>query len=355
MRKHLSYWLIILLVAVPCAGALVSCSKEWLHPHAKVSFVVLPESSTKAAFSAADEMRVASLDLLVFDSSNGVLDTYVRAEAGGTESLSSLEASITSGVSMDWFLVANIPSGRLSSVSTKEELLEKSTSMSDMSGRLMVMHAEGTRTFSASGDVVDGVSLIRYACKVSVKNIRVSWLGTFAESPSCVLDRIALVNVRGDEKLSGELTFASSDLWYNKGVIDSHASFLDACLLWSGNQAIDGPESQEVNVSLYAMPNSSEGDVVGPISVTNPWSPRRTRIALRLTIDGTPQWYPVDLPAMVGKTHYVAEDVVIMGPGTPGPDEGMDRTTIDFTVNVYGWGEENQGTFVFPSVDEVSP
>lgn len=355
MRKHLSYWLIKIVVSVSCAGAFVSCSKEQVHPVAKVSFIVIPDSQTKAALTLEDEVKVSSLDLLVFDSVSGVLDTHVREVADGNESLSGLEASVSSGISMDWYLLANLPAGLLSSVSTKQELLDKSVLLSDMSGKRMAMHAHGTETFSAEGNVIDNISLIRYACKVSVKNIRVSWLGTFAEAPSCTLDQIALVNVRGDEKLSAALTCLESDLWYNKSAVDSHSAFLDECLVWTGSQSIAGPDPHEVNISLYAMPNVSVNDAFGPVAVTGPWSPRRTRIAIRLTIDGTPQWYPVDLPAMVGKTHYIAEDVVIMGPGSVGPDEPIDRTSIDFTVNVYAWGEENQGTVVFPSVDTVTP
>ena len=55
---------------------------------------------------------------------------------------------------------------------------------------------------------------------------------------------------------------------------------------------------------------------------------------------------------MAEKTHYIASDVTIMGPGTSGPDEPIERTSIDFTVNVYAWGEEDGGEVVFPSVEQ---
>lgn len=341
------------LLALCC----LSCTKEMTQQKASVFITVSLDNAplSKAAITEAQESKVSSLDLLVFRANDGILDSYARAEAEGDESLSSLSATVTSGISMHWYIVSNVEAGTLNVFDTEERFLNALTHLSDMSAGSMVMHASGVHTFSLNQDRLENVLLIRYACKVTMKNIRVSWLGTFDTAPSCTLDRIVLVNVRGDERFSSMLTASADDLWYNRSCVESHDLFIDSCIAWNGSLEVAGPDSREVNVSLYAMPNPSEGDGIGPVSVDNPWSPRRTRIAIRLTIDGVPQWYPVDLPSMEGKTHYVAEDVVIMGPGTPGPDEGIDRTSIDFTVNVYGWGEENRGTFVFPSVDDETP
>ena len=344
---------IVLFACVVFLGGKVfsSCTKERYAVKTKVSFTVFPEVRTKAALSEAGESRVRSLDLLVFRASDGMLDAYVRSVAEGTESLSTLEASVTSGIEMNWYVIANIPAGRLSGFSSESDFLSGVTSLSDMSAGTMVMHANGTDTFNPGVNLIEDVQLIRYACKVSVRNILVSWLGTFDTAPECTLDEIALVNVRGDIDYSATLSAVADDLWYNRSAIDSHSAFIDECLDWKGSTVIAGPESVDIGVSLYAMPNLLETDAYGPVTPVSPWAPRRTRIALRLTIGGVPQWYPIDLPTMVGKTHYVASDVIIMGPGTEGPDEAIERTSIDFTVNVYGWGEEDGGEVVFPSVE----
>ena len=352
MLKRLFHIMLLVFAAFFCAGGLLSCTKEQPVIKTKVSFTVYPETATKAALTEAGESRIASLDLLVFRASDGMLDAYVRSVAEGSESLTQLEASVTSGVEMHWYVIANIPAGRLSSFSSESDFLSASTSLTDMSGGTMVMHASGIYTFNPGTNLIENVSLIRYACKVSVKNILVSWLGTFDTAPSCTLDEIVLVNVRGDVDYSTQLSASASDLWYNKSSVETHTAFIDACLDWKGSTVVTGPESVNVGVSLYAMPNALETDAYGPVSVTSPWTPRRTRIALKLTIGGQPQWYPIDLPSMAEKTHYIASDVTIMGPGTSGPDEPIERTSIDFTVNVYAWGEEDGGEVVFPSVEQ---
>ena len=344
---------IVLAGLVLCTGAFVSCSKERSVQKTRVSFIVKTESDmTKAALTETQESRVASLDLLVFRSADGMLDCHVRTEASGSGSVSMLDASVTSGIEVDWFIVANIPADRIASVDNKGSFLSKLTSISDMSAGTMVMYAFGSQVFDPGTNLIENVGLIRYACKVTVDNILVSWLGTFEHTPTCTLDEIALVNVRGTCPLSGVPTADAADLWYNKSSVGNYGGFLQACLDWTGSMAIAGPQSYDVGVSLFAMPNASEGEGMGPVTLVNPWTPRRTRIALKLTIDGASQWYPVDLPAMSGKTHYVVSNVTIMGPGTEGPDEGIDRTSVSFTVNVYQWGEENHGEQHFPLEDD---
>ena len=346
-----------ILAALCVLAVLAGCRKEAVVTRASVSFSVVPDVSgeTKAALSADGESRIGSLDLLMFSSGVGILDTHVRVDASGTESLTSLEASVTRGVELRWYIVANAPAGLLSACELEEQFLGAVTTLEDMSGDVMVMHAGGVNVFGDEVNRIDGVLLVRYACKVTLQSLRVSWLGTFDVPPSCTLDKVALVNVRGDGRYSGVLSAAEDDLWYNRSSIDAHSPFIDRCILWEGSLPISGPESVDVGISLYAMPNPSEGDGVGPVISSNPWTPRRTRLVLGLTIEDIFQWYPVDLPAMVEKTHYVAENVIIMGPGTPGPDEGIDRTSIDFTVNVYGWGEYDHGEYVFPTVESMEP
>jgi len=345
-----------LVLAAVLPVAVLSCGKQDVErPKAMVSFVVVPGAvETKGAVSEAGEWAVHTLDLLIFRSGDGVLDTYVHAAvSSGEESLTSVRASVTTGIPMTWWIVANAPEGlAMGSVGTLSSLEEKLTYLTDNSSSTMTMHASGEETFDAGTNLIEDVGLIRYACKVTVENILVPYLGEFTTAPTCVLDEIALVNVRGTCPMSGTPTAALSDLWYNRSTVDNLTGFLGNCLHWSGTVSIPDTQSHVVNRSFYAMPNASEGDAFGPVTAENPWTPRRTRIAVRLTIDGVPQWYPVDLPAMVGKTHYVVSNIVVMGPGAPGPDEPIDRELVSFDVKVTGWSESDRGTLPFSPFEE---
>lgn len=349
---------LLVVVAAVLPAVAHSCRRqEAERPKATVSFVVVPSGAqtTKAAVSEAGETAVRALDLLVFRTGDGVLDTYAHASLGsGEETLTSVRASVTTGVPMTWWIVANAPEGLgMGSVGTLSALEAKLTSLTDNTASSMTMHACGEATFEAGHtNVIEDVGLIRYACKVTVENILVPWLGEFTTPLPCVLDEIALVNVRGTCPMTGVPTAAASDLWYNRSEVESLTGFLGSCLHWTGSIAIADTQSHEVNKSFYAMPNASAGDGFGPVSSTNPWSPRRTRIAIRLTIDGVPQWYPVELPAMEGKTHYVVSNFVVMGPGAPGPDEPIDRELVSFDVRVTGWSESDHGTLPFTPFDQ---
>lgn len=301
-----------------------------------VSFVTLPVQTKAGAVSDAGEVAVSSLDLLAFRSESGLLDCYAHADGAGTTTVS---ARLTAGESLDWYLVANAPvSANLASFSTRSAFLAAKTTLQQTTSFTMVMHANGTTTFSknTSGTPieVDGIELVRYACKVSVSRIAVEWLNDFDSAPSCVLDRAILVNARGDCAWSGIPSALAGDLWYNCSTDATPAGFLGSLLSWSGSAALSA-SGTAASVVLYSMPNASAGDQKAG---DTPWAPRRTRLCLRLTIGGIPQWYPVDLPAMEGNTHFVVSDLVIKGPGTALPDQGVDRTTVTFNVSVAPWG-----------------
>ncbi len=325
-------------------AALCGCNKEAVQPSTtKVSFIV-DVMGTKGAVSAAGETNVLSLDLLAFRVADGQLDAYARNTASDR-----IEVSLSVGEPLHWYVVANVPEGTLSGFSSEAAFLAARTRLDATTAASMVMHADGENTFSATGGTpveVDGVVMDRYACKVSVTDATVEWVESFDPKPSCVIDRVVLVNVRGDVPYSGTPTAAAGDLWYNKSSDDSHTGILSGMLAWTGSVSVtSGLRSFDVDAELYAMPNASAGTQT---AIDTPWAPRRTRIAVRATIGGVSQWYPVDLPAMAGNCHYVVSNLVIRGPGTLTPDAAISRTNVSFTVSVAEWGSESKEV-VFPT------
>lgn len=342
-------------IVFPCALALF-CSacvssfdrREDVIPadRARVQFFV-EAPATKAALGAGAESLIRTLDLFVFHSSNGGLESTAHSDVS-----SSVSVNLPTEESLDWFLIANLPAFRMDGVATLDDLLSRVTYLSDTDGA-MVMSVSGTTLIPASsrGEEVNlgPYAVERYACKISVEDITVDWLGDFATVPSCMVDRLIVMNARLCEPLSGVPSALDDAYWLNKltdEAADSDPSSRE------GRLAYDSPSLSVISAAktalgsvLYAMPNPSVSD---ENALDTPWAPRRTRLCIRLTVDGVSQWYPVDLPAMERNHHYVVEDLVIKGPGTPGPDQGIDRTAIAFRVSVTPWVEESGNIIVVP-------
>ena len=330
--RHIS----VIALAVT-ALSLGSCTKEASVPVPQAP--VLKEGESLASFRVThpvDRMSVsgsgdgiASLDLLVFRSSDGLLAARERA-TDETE----ISVAVTSGSPMDWYVIANAPSGTFSPFSDKASFLAALTSL-DQTGTTMVMHASGTTTFTPSTGTVDA-TLYRYASKVTVRDISVPWLESFATAPTCSVAAVGLVNVVGTTPWSSTPTAGSS--WYNRSSFDATlSSDMKEMLFWEGSVTVTPGSAATVGKSFYAMPNPLSGGDYG-----SPWSARGTRIALELLIGGAANWYTIDLPAMEGNRHYVVNEVVIRGPGATAPDQPLDRSLVTFGVDILDWGSETK-------------
>ena len=314
-----------ILAALLVLGA---CTKTRVE---KVSARFLAQADVKAAV-LGDGSAVDRLDLLVFRSSDGTLDSYSSVSGNG---LSDISAVVTVGCRMNWHLVANAPEGAFDGITSEAGFMAQNTLLSHTSERTLVMHGSGTKTFTP-GEPATTVVLKRYASKVSVGHISVSWLGDFALTPPCVLETVALVNARGQISWEGVPSGQADGLWYNRSGIDPSLGGIEAaCLVAHPHRSIAGANAVNAGVELYAMPNPSECDDNADVM---PWAPRRTRIAIGLRIDGILQWYPIDLPAMECNTHYAVRNVFITGPGALEPDGTLDRSSISFTVELQPWG-----------------
>ena len=108
-----------------------------------------------------------------------------------------------------------------------------------------------------------------------------------------------------------------------------------------GSLGIPDSRPMTLDCALYCMPNPTDNGLNSSNSPS--WSPRNTRVAVELKVDGQSNWYPVDLPAMECNRHYVIDGMTINGPGSQGPDYPVTRSGLSFSVSVSPWGEESVG------------
>ena len=317
---------LMLLAAASLLAAACGKANGLAPERVSVSFETLPAGASKALSPEAED-RVETLDLLVFRSGDGLLDTHVRTTASRK-----VEAAVLDGIPLRWYLIANAPEASLDGYVSEGDFLTGETRLGESSS--LAMHAEGEGVFLPGEEVlVEGIRLQRYACKVSVRELCVNWLGAFTQSPPCTLDRVVLVNVRGSCPWSGVPTDEAGDLWYNPSRVDPQEASVQELLAWEGPLDIPGSEPLATDIVLFALPNPSSGDGRGAAA----WSPRKTRICLQLTIDGIPNWYSADIPPMTGNRNYVVSQLVIDGPGSANPDEAIVRTNITFRLQVQEW------------------
>lgn len=328
----------VALVAASAVSAvlfMVSCNGESVPDsdagRSTVSFVV-GTSGTRASVTP-HEREVASLDVLVFRSGEGTLDNSARVVAGNG-ALDRVSVELTRGVALDWFVVANAPEGALSSCTSEAAFLRGLTLLEHSTASSLVMHAGGVLP---SGPVADDVpvALDRYACKVTVESVTVDWPDAFAMATEVRLGRIVLVNVVGSTPLSGVPD--AGDLWYNRMGVDASLPALVADMTVKDYGGLALPASTAVGVAfpLYCMPNPVNNGVTSKDEPS--WSPRNTRVAVELLLDGVSEWYPIDLPSMQGNTHYLIRSLTVTGPGSKGPDWPVERDDVRFSVSVVPW------------------
>lgn len=329
------------LIALSVAVFAASCSRTALPEEAeyreRVSFVVEGFVPTRAAVTAGED-RVVSLDVIAFRRDNGLVDASARVEAGAgnDDSVSTITAELTAGVPVDWYVVANAPSGAVSSYSSRQSFLSGTTTLAQGIRSTLVMMGYGSLDGAPSSGMIP-VRLSRYGCKVTVESVAVEWEDAFSMG-SVSIGRVALVNVVGSTPWSA--VPADGGLWYNKGQIASGqpAAVDDMILKDWGGLSVTSSEPVSIVSPLYCMPNPVvNGDNAGN---TPSWTPRTTRVSVEVVIGGVSNWYPIDLPAMSCNKHYYVRRLTVNGPGAIQPDGPVERSDIRFTVSVTEWSDE---------------
>lgn len=314
----------------------VSCNETVVPDGGRKSIdFVFMRTDTRSSVSAYEE-NIVSLDLLVFRADNGAIDTYKRFTGS---SLSSVSIDLLSGVSFKWYMFANLPAGKFDGIVSENSLASLVTSLDESTAISLAMFDSGSVMVYPSSNPPVQVGLDRYGCKITLKNFKVSWLDSFADVPSVSLEKIAVINTVGTCPLSGIPAVGS--LWYNKMNVDSSLSGIVADMLVKdyGSSIVSDSGILALDDSLYCLPNPTNNSVN---SVTNPqWSPRNTRFALLLLVDGNPNWYAFDIPSMLCNKHYVINSFDITGPGMSSPDEPLSRTGIELSLSLVEWTDND--------------
>jgi len=287
---------------------LLSCQKE--QPPHTLSFRTLQVRSLD---------DVGSVHLYAFRKQDGLLET---SSVSDTDSIS---IRLTKGREYHLYLLANRPDAsghyREADFISQRSLLEENDIHQPEMVSILSYH---------TGDQEPPLEMQRFLCKISIGDIAADWMSQWAPGVECTLETIALLNVSGGIPLSGIPD--EEGPWYNCAGIDATLPLeLKEKLVWDGEIGLSASPA-DIGQTLYAMPNPSEGKDYGI-----PWTVRRTRIALKIRIDGCVNWYPIDLPAMQCNTDYRINSIVINGPGSTEPDEEIDRTSLSFDMRVEPW------------------
>ena len=252
-----------------------------------------------------------------------------RKDDGCLESVSngygdSISASLISGRKYSLYLLGNFtPEGETGS---ETEFIKRRVRLEEQDVRRPALFSHPLQ-YGGKGDN-SSFHLKRYLSRISIGEIRCEWL----EDISCELTMLAIVNAAGSIPLSGIPD--DNDICFNRSGVDTDLPpGVKEKLVWEGSRDIGS--NNDMGISLYCFPNSCDTDCYGA-----PWTPRRTRLAIRLSIGGEINWYPLNLPRMECNTNYKIDGIVIKGPGSLEPDMEIDRQSISFDIMIKPWSDE---------------
>ncbi len=331
-----------LLFITAAAGllALAACTREELRTSfwyeepspEKVSLTVRIEggpSHTKAEIQSAEEAKVNTLQVFVFNGDN--IDVYGKA----SDALS-LTLDATVGERTVWAL-ANAPD--LGSVTSLAALKAEVSAFSDNAAGAFVMSGGEVVTLTASSSVTVPVS--RIAARVVIRKItrKLSAAGLAAlPEGDFSLVRAYLLDVPAEQRYDRTLTSFSA--WASSSLGDGRivTSNVLLCQAPTGTATIAQGGSYEWGTALYCYPNPTTED--GSAA-------KVTRLVLECSIDGSLYTYPVLLDGgVVSNRSYEIKELVITRLGNPsdgdddidpGEDQPVTSVDIPFGVSVSDW------------------
>lgn len=287
---------------------------------------MMPEDRTLVSFlalqretkSSADESEVNSVDVLVFRRKDGRLDSYGRSPGA------QVDLSVTKGVALVYYVVANAPEGVFAGIVRESDFLESRTFLCQNSVPGLVMHGGGDTMLVNDIGTSISVGLDRYVCKVTLDRVDPAFKSR--ESGEVRFKGAFLLNVCASETWSG--VPETVDDWFNRAAMDPCLEEpVKSLVSAADDRAVEDSEAFCPEYSFYCLPNPAEGDE------------RVTCLVLAFAVNGNLIYYPVGIPGMEGNKWYHIRKVTLNGNGSSDPDIPLPSTELSFAIEVDPWGD----------------
>lgn len=308
--------------------------------------VTLPDAPlTKAtsAYSTAQtyESQVNSVQILVFNSSTGVLDKYHNAG----KTLTGISLSTVQGSKTVWAVI-NGPDlssvGTLSALQSVALTLGGNNSTTASTGFVMAGSASCTVGASAATCSITASRFVSRVALVSVKNEIPAVYGALT------INAVWLSNVVGNQNIAGN---AGMSTWYNKfgradesTQVSSHiidgSTYKASCpdlTFKSLSQSVSNGSTHTPSTPylFYSFPNSS---TTAPKAFSTSFTEQRSVLVVKATVNGTAYYYPVTLDdATLARNTTYTVALTITGIGSTDPNVPVQKGNMSVSINVSGW------------------
>ena len=330
------------------AAVLCSCTKEAdclpcqeeqnASLEVSLAFEESPETRAVTPYTTSQtyEKQVNKVQVFIFDES-GKLNIYKNA--GTTQT--GIKISTTAGKKTVWAVV-NGPD--LSSVSSLSELEDKAVDLSDNSTSAATgfVMAGSTSCTVGTTSATATVNVSRLVARVALQKV----VNSLPEGYGAItINNVVLTNVVGNQNIAGD---ASISTWYNKMGRKDGATAATQIIDGTTNKAscealtFKSVSAQVANAAehkpstpylFYTYPNSTTTDATGWV---DPFTPRKARMVVTATIDGTRYYYPVTINNPERNKAYTVE-LTITGLGSTDPDKPIEKGAIEASIVVQEW------------------
>lgn len=327
----------IIYIAAALLGA-VACNKNEapqvvspVEPAARAILnVSVKGSGTKADAQTADEAKVNSLQVFVFN--NDEVDVY-GSDATGAKSIT---LNATTGA-RTVYAVVNAPS--LASVKTMTGLKASLSNFTDNTGTSFVMVGSKAVTLAADSEVSIDVNRIAARLVINKVTRKFNAPGLAAlDASKFEVVRAYVCDVVADQKY--DLSKTSYDKWLSSTLKDGKIASDNALLCKSASApaTVAQDASLSFDASLYAYPNATAAESA---------TAKFTRIILECKIDGAFYTYPILLKdGVANNKSYEIRELVLTRLGNPsngddviddGENDEIQAYDIPFGIEVKDW------------------
>ena len=301
--------------------------------------------------TSSGESMIQNVQIFVFRSDGGgILDACVSAgfdRALGYDSLNdsgfSLNLTCTTGEREIWAVVnaaADFTSD--ASVGSRDELLAKTTALSENAPDRLFMIGSVEKTLSAGSSTVE-IAVKRVCASVVLESVTNLMEAEVYRNPgSFRIKDVYLLNVpaRTDYGLNTASTALSETDWYARLGKETDAAKSELILDTSSPKVLDYGESDDTRHSFYSYPNSCMP------STEDSWCPRATLLVLEaeFDVDGNTYgcYYPVTLfdeaeGSGLESNRQYRVSLTIRRPGSDNPNRPVEFDTLSGVIEIVDW------------------